>query len=445
MAELTGACASLCEAYPPLEALRETALEPLARAVCEGASHRDVLKAASLTGESAARDRVRRGTAWALLGVLRLNLLLPAGLSDPAVIVRVECWHLDATLSREVEPLAGVLTWQQRTPSAPAIDEDIVQMCDRRRAEIIEKRETLRALALPRPTPSRWDALRRDVSRFRDGLASARRLVSILDRCSALDVDESAIMEAETWLGSSEQWISRLDEEYAEYRDMTQPLQLAVYEIRRGLALAADAARARAKTKGELVTAAVALFSFPTVVTSSFEGSAALALSEDRVLHALSAAENAATAHLTFNPKSGDLEVATLRVALTSAFSEARRDGALSVKSWERLRKCFAAFAALYESCREEDAEAERLATEVFKQATKGPSSYEAAEGNDEETEERAYRIAFKDFAAEYADFKDAPDAPLSLEHDCVEEENRKEEEEDDREEKHEKKEKPNG
>ena len=432
LAELTGACASLCEAYPPLEALRETALEPLARAVCEGASHRDVLKAASLTGESAARDRGRRGTAWALLGVLRLNLLLPAGLSDPAVIVRVECWHLDATLSREVEPLAGVLTWQQRTPSAPAIDEDSVQMCERRRAEIVEKRETLRALALPRPTPSRWDALRRDVSRFRDGLASARRLISILDRCSALDVDESAIMEAETWLGSSEQWISRLDEEYAEYRDMTQPLQLAVYEIRRGLALAADAARARAKTKGELVTAAVALFSFPTVVTSSFEGSAALALSEDRVLRALSAAENAATAHLTFNPKSGDLEVAVLRVALTSAFSEARRDGALSVKSWERLRKCFAAFAALYESCREEDAEAERLATEVFKQATKGPSSYEAAEGNDEETEERAYRIAFKDFAAEYADFKDAPDAPLSLEHDCVEEENRKEEEEDD-------------
>jgi len=432
MTKLNAACASLCEAYPPLEASRAAALEPLARAVCEGASHRDVLKAASLSGESAARDRGRRGTAWALLGVLRLNLLLPAGVSDPAVIVRVECWHLDATLSREVEPLAGVLTWQQRTPSAPAIDEDSVRACERRRVQIVEKRETLRALALPRPTPSRWDALRRDVSRFRDGLASAQRLLSILDRCSALDFDESAVIEAETWLGSSEQWISRLDEEYAEYRDMTQPLQLAVYEIRRGLALAADAARARAKTKSELVTAAVALFSFPTVVSSSFEGSAALALSEDRVLRALSAAENAATAHLAFNPKSGDLEVGALRVALTSAFSEARRDGALSAKSWERLRKCFAAFAALYESCREEDAEAERLATEVFKQATKGPSSYEAAEGNDEETEERAYRIAFKDFASEYADFKDAPDAPLSLEHDCVEENQKEEDEEDD-------------
>ena len=432
MTKLGAACASLCEAYPPLEASRAAALEPLARAVCEGASHRDVLKAASLSGESAARDRGRRGTAWALLGVLRLNLLLPAGVSDPAVIVRVECWHLDATLSREVEPLAGVLTWQQRTPSAPAIDEDSVRACERRRVEIVEKRETLRALSLPRPTPSRWDALRRDVSQFRDGLASAHRLLSILDRCSALDFDESAVMEAETWLGSSEQWISRLDEEYAEYRDMTQPLQLAVYEIRRGLALAADAARARAKTKSELVTAAVALFSFPTVVSSSFEGSAALALSEDRVLRALSVAENVATAHLAFNPKSGDLEVGALRVALTSAFSEARRDGALSAKSWKRLRKCFAAFAALYESCREEDAEAERLATEVFKQATKGPSSYEAAEGNDEETEERAYRIAFKDFASEYADFKDAPDAPLSLEHDCVEENQKEEDEEDD-------------
>ena len=93
------------------------------------------------------------------------------------------------------------------------------------------------------------------------------------------------------------------------------------------------------------------------------------------------------------------------------------------MKSWQRLSKCFAAFSALYDSCREEDAEADRLATEIFKQATKGPSSYESTEANDQETEERAYRIAFKDFAAGFADFKDAPDAPLMLEHDCVEDE----------------------
>ena len=83
------------------------------------------------------------------------------------------------------------------------------------------------------------------------------------------------------------------------------------------------------------------------IVNAAYEGSAALMLSEDRVLRALSSAENAAAAHLPSNPKSGDLELGALRVALTSALSEARREGALSMKSWQRLSKCFAAFSAL--------------------------------------------------------------------------------------------------
>ena len=420
---LKTACAHLCDAYSPLAAMREAVLEPLIVAVCEGASHKDVVKSATLSGDSGARDKGRRGAAWALLGVLRLNLLLPAGLSDPAVTVRTELWHLDTTLEREVQPLIGVITWHQRTPSAPSGDAQSLVDCVQLGERLSSERERLRTLALPRPTPSRWAALRRVVVQFREGLASAQRLLQLLQKCSALKPDETTIMEAETWLGSSAQWSSLLDDEYSSYRDMTQPLQLAVYEIRRGVALAAEAARARMKNNGEIVSAAVALFSFPTVVNAAYEGSAALMLSEDRVLRALSSAENAAAAHLPSNPKSGDLELGALRVALTSALSEARREGALSMKSWQRLSKCFAAFSALYDSCREEDAEADRLATEIFKQATKGPSSYESTEANDQETEERAYRIAFKDFAAGFADFKDAPDAPLMLEHDCVEDE----------------------
>ena len=427
---LIEACAGLCEVYPPLEELREKVLEPLVRTLCEGSTHRDVMRSAALSGEQGARDRGRRGNAWTMLGLLRLNLLLPAGLSDPAVTVRTELRLAESILEGEMKPLVGVMTWQRRTPCAPSADYENLKVCIDRCDVLSRERERLGSLSIPRPMPSRWVALRRDVERFREGLAAAQRLISLLDKCSELSPDESAMMEAETWLSSSAQWCSRLNEEYSAYRDMTQPIQLAVYEMRRGVALAADSARARVKSSGDLFAAATALFSFPTVVNSKYEGSMSLLLSEERVLHALSEAENTSTAHLSSNPKSGDLALNALRVALTSALSEARLDGALSMNTWQRLSKCFTTFAALYENCREEDLEAEREATEIFKQATKGPTSYEAAEANDNATEERAYRIAFKDFSSDYAEFKDEPGAPLMLEHDCIED-GKKEEDED--------------
>ena len=432
LTQLKDACAPLFELYVPLEEMRESVVFPLLECICSGSTSKDVMKTATLAGDAGARDRTRRGKAWGLIGLLRLNLLLPNGLSDPAVIVRTELWHLQTTMEHEIEPMIGVQRWCQRMPSAPSVEDDALAFYESCHRTLSEKGDKLRALALPRPIPSRWAALRREVLQFRQGLGASQRLLDLLDRCSAVDVDDSIIMEAETWLGSSAQWSARLGEEYKAYRDMTQPLQLAIYELRRGLSLAADAAKARTKRKSELVAAAAALFSFPTIVNSAFDGSVALMLSEDRVLKALSSAENAAAAHLPFNTKSGELEISALRVALTSALTEARREGALSVKSWERLSRCFHTFSALYESCREEDIEAERLATEVFKQATKGPTSFEANEGNDEETEERAYRIAFKDFASDYSDFKELPDGPLMLEHDCVEETDTKEDDAED-------------
>jgi len=427
LAQLNQACTSLCDVYAPLAAMADDVMRPLLRLICEGSAHKDVLNSAALSGDAGARDRGRRGNAWALLGLLRLNLLLPAGLSDPAVTVRTELWHLDTALEREVGPLVGVLTWQQRTPCAPNVDADSLDACIRQEKRLSSEREHLRALALPRPAPSRWAALRREVVQFREGLAATHRITALLDKCASLEPSESSIMEAEHWLSSSAQWSARLEENFKAYRDITQPLQLAVYELRRGLALAADSAKSRINDTSYAASAAAALFSFPSVVSSAFEGSAALMLSEARVLRALTVAENSAAAHLPSNSTSGDLEVATLRVALTSALTEARRDGALSSKSWRRLKKCFDSFAALYESCREEDLEAERMAAEVFRQATKAPSSRESNEGDDKETEERAYRVAFKDFAEQYSEFKDAPGAALMLDHDCVEE-NAKEE-----------------
>ena len=85
---LTGACASLCEACPPLEALRVSALEPLARAAVRGrVAQRRPQGGESHWGNPPPAIEDDEAPTRALLGVLQASICcFPAGLSDPAVM-----------------------------------------------------------------------------------------------------------------------------------------------------------------------------------------------------------------------------------------------------------------------------------------------------------------------------------------------------------------------
>ena len=89
------------------------------------------------------------------------------------------------------------------------------------------------------------------------------------------------------------------------------------------------------------------------------------------------------------------LRVAALRAALAAASEEAASTGALGPAAWRRCCVVFSSLSALWAHSREADAEADAEVHDLFKSRTKAPTALETLEGDDEATEEEAYKRAF--------------------------------------------------
>ena len=109
------------------------------------------------------------------------------------------------------------------------------------------------------------------------------------------------------------------------------------------------------------------------------------------------------------------LRVEALRAALAAAAEEAATSGALSVDSWRGCCDVFASLSSLWAHARDAEAEAEREAAELFRSRTKPPTAAETLEGDDEKTEEEAFRRAFGDHGTIFEDLQRAPDAVMEL------------------------------
>ena len=109
------------------------------------------------------------------------------------------------------------------------------------------------------------------------------------------------------------------------------------------------------------------------------------------------------------------LRVATLRAALAAAEEEAFASGALGPAAWRRCASVFASLSSLWAHARDADAEAEAEANDLFRRRVKPPTAAETLEGDDDATEEAAYRRAFGDHGAIFADLQKAPDEVMTL------------------------------
>ena len=104
-----------------------------------------------------------------------------------------------------------------------------------------------------------------------------------------------------------------------------------------------------------------------------------------------------------------------MRAALAAAAEEASTSGSLSIEGWRRCCDVFASLSSLWAHARDAEAEAEREAAELFRSRTKPPTAAETLEGDDDKTEEEAYRRAFGDHGAMFEDLQRAPDAVMEL------------------------------
>ncbi|XP_073008545.1 midasin isoform X3 [Typha latifolia] len=209
------------------------------------------------------------GCAWLHIGVLRFLLLFNSYSPDPTakyslkhshILEKISLLQLEIKVRRECEQLAG-------SSSGAYNEKKILSLL----LNLEEEERQLRTKVVFRPQPSKCNRLRSVCADFR-----FRELVSVL---LMLDMDLKCnenlplfVDRACSWQVSSANFIKRLSEEYSEYADLIQPIQVAVYEMKFGLSIAVSSAierdylnKVEEENIGRILDAIYSLMQFPAV------------------------------------------------------------------------------------------------------------------------------------------------------------------------------------
>ncbi|XP_071685110.1 midasin isoform X2 [Lolium perenne] len=171
------------------------------------------------------------GAAWVYIGQLRFQLLLSSYNPDPTfisafmhsqILEKISFLDLKGQVRRECEELAG---------SSSVEDCHAQQLIQ----ELKTKEKNIGAKVVFRPQQSKHKSLIAACSEFEERLSDCKDLLFHLDCKEAGQLEFDRIFN---WQITSGNFIKRLTEEYGEYVDLIQPVQVAVYEMKLGLAIA---------------------------------------------------------------------------------------------------------------------------------------------------------------------------------------------------------------
>ncbi|KAJ4772445.1 Midasin [Rhynchospora pubera] len=182
------------------------------------------------------------GCAWFHIGKLRFELLLSSYELDPAMKYAFKHYHtlekisfleLDMKVRHECEQLVGCNI------------EDSHQ--NGRKVLLLQKlgaeEKKLRAKVVFRPQPSKFQVLRKECEEFKKLILVWSSL--LVDEPRGTENLQRAVDKACRWQIISADFIKQLSEEFSEYIDLIQPIQVAIYEMKLGLSTALSGALER--------------------------------------------------------------------------------------------------------------------------------------------------------------------------------------------------------
>eukprot|EP00899_Mesostigma_viride_P010035 jgi/Mesvir1/19032/Mv12798-RA.1 len=237
----------------------------------------------------------RRGKLWLLLGTLRLHLLLPWDSCDPAGSSAHKAAAMEEELGSACVELSVRCAYAALLRGAAG---DSSGKCSDLRAEVAALADQIasrRAKCTPRPHPSQFSALRRDLQSHVALFAEAPKvlaLATMLERAAGagegtpsargahatgkgMATDKGAVAtahqraqalaEAAVWQDHAGSLCRMLAQRYPLYKDVVAPLQLALEEMCAGAATMARAAECRPQAASVLQEAAACLMTFPVL------------------------------------------------------------------------------------------------------------------------------------------------------------------------------------
>ena len=347
----------------------------------------------------------------------RLTLLVPPAGTDPAAAYDLLRQHLLGVLTWQVTPGLVVRTQYDVLPGGPS-ERAAIAALQQRKIELEEAAEELDGKSPPRPTPPQYLSLQEDVSRFASGLATLPRMVELISAVGRCEV--AAVQEARAWLDNAGAVSSRISTQYPFYRDILQPLQLAIQEVRYGLALSIGAADLMARGDAlTLESAAARLLAFPHPLntplslkdkSSGLDAPAVQHIAARAASQASSsrAAANGSTEGEAVGHAAGILmKINLLRVAMQESREEWRHGATAEVKKKGavRLHSIFAAFVTVWEDIKEEEERRAAEEAELFK-----TKSRTVDVPTEEEEAEVDFQKVYPDQFSAFADLADADD-----------------------------------
>ena len=114
-----------------------------------------------------------------LLGLARLNLLLPDGTPDPAAAAAATLESKTEALALETNPALAAMAWQSAAPTIANPPRSALAAATLAKATLETDIDRLRTQAAPRPSPPKWYPLRREAAAFRDRLGGAERVLGL--------------------------------------------------------------------------------------------------------------------------------------------------------------------------------------------------------------------------------------------------------------------------
>jgi len=205
-------------------------------------------------------------------------------------------------------------------------------------------------------------------------------------------------------------WISGLNTRFAGYRDVLQPLLLAGYELKHGIALAAAAVKAAASPPPTaLRQPLLALLSCPQtinaveilsaasdemVATFAVAVQPATASAADALLASEMETEERGVTYSSLHDSPEYLRVDLLRIALHTCGGAVAHRGTPLAASWSAMRQLFSRAVDLWAEARAAVVDAEKEALSEFRNATRSLAAAAAEVANADE--EVSYRARFE-------------------------------------------------
>ncbi|KAL5755634.1 hypothetical protein ACOSQ2_020380 [Xanthoceras sorbifolium] len=171
------------------------------------------------------------GFVWLMVGGLRFHLLLICDDLDPAMKYSWKCSQLEEKI------LLLELEIKVRQECEYSAGWSSSREADKKRTVALRKleaeRKKLQRKIVFRPDPLKFKAMKKECDEFLELINSSMNLVSNI----AVMELQQAIERINNWQETASRFIDRLTQEYNEYIDITQPVQVAVYEMKLGLSI----------------------------------------------------------------------------------------------------------------------------------------------------------------------------------------------------------------